>query len=290
MAVIYPVAGGKGGIGKSFITANIGCLLAKTGKKVLLADLDLGGANLHNILGIKEAEFGLHNFLDKSKKELRQVIIDSPVPNLSLLNSKNCSIEIANLQHFQKQKIIKNIRHLPYDYILLDLGAGTNFNTLDFFLSSRNTILIFTPEPTSIEIGVLFIKAAYYRQLKQIIKQHSLNAILKETEEKFGPNAPNIIERVLRYDPEKEPLLREQLKKNRFHFIVNQTRKQSGFPVGETIKRLCDRHFYSEFQFLGNVAFDDRVYESMLSKQIFTRKFPHTPVAKDLKNIAQKLL
>ncbi|MFW5989146.1 MAG: P-loop NTPase, partial [Desulfosudaceae bacterium] len=52
MAIIYPVAGGKGGIGKSFITANLGYLLAKRGKRVLLADLDLGGSNLHTLLGL----------------------------------------------------------------------------------------------------------------------------------------------------------------------------------------------------------------------------------------------
>ncbi|MFP4446856.1 MAG: MinD/ParA family protein, partial [Desulfosudaceae bacterium] len=60
-------------------------------------------------------------------------------------------------------------------------------------------------------------------------------------------------------------------------------------PVGETIKRLCDRHFYSEFQFLGNVAYDERVYDSILSKQVFTRKYPYTATAEDLTRIADQL-
>jgi len=50
MPRIYPIGGGKGGVGKSFITANLGALLAKQGKRVVLVDLDLGGSNLHTFL------------------------------------------------------------------------------------------------------------------------------------------------------------------------------------------------------------------------------------------------
>ena len=288
MAVIYPVAGGKGGIGKSFITANLGCLLAKRGQRVLLVDLDLGGSNLHTLLGLGDAPVGLNDFLTKSRQDLSEVIVASSVPNLYMLTSKNCSMESANLPFAQKQKIIRAIRRLPYEYILLDLGAGTNFNTLDFFLISRQTILVFTPEPTSIEIGIRFIKAAYFRRLKQIIKQHSLTAILKE-EETGGLSSADIIARIIRHDPDKEALLRQNLRELSFRFIVNQSRKHKMLPVGETIKRLCDRHFYSEFQFLGNVAYDERVYDSILRKQIFTRTYPYTPAAEDLVKIARQL-
>ncbi|MFP4039533.1 MAG: P-loop NTPase [Desulfosudaceae bacterium] len=289
MAIIYPVAGGKGGIGKSFITANLGYLLAKRGKRVLLADLDLGGSNLHTLLGLKDAPLGLNDFLNKSRPDLADVIVDSSVPNLSLLTSKNCSMEAANLHPAQKQKIITAIRRLDYDYILLDLGAGTNFNTLDFFLVSRKTLLVFTPEPTSIEIGIRFIKAAYYRRLKQIIRQHSLTTILREEKERSSLTSRDIIDQIIRHEPEKEALLRQSLRELTFKFIVNQTRPQKMMPVGETIQRLCDRHFYSNFEFLGDVAYDDRVYYSIISKQIYTRKFPYTRASRDLMNIIEKI-
>ena len=63
-------------------------------------------------------------------------------------------LDIANLAHEQKLKIIRNIPKLPYDYILLDLGAGTSFNTIDFFMISALGIFVTTPEPTSIENSV----------------------------------------------------------------------------------------------------------------------------------------
>ena len=142
MPEIYPIGGGKGGVGKSFIVASLGALFARQGNKVVLVDLDLGGSNLHTFLGIKNPKNGIDSFLNKKVKALEQVAVPTYVPNLFIISSLHCSIEIANLFHTQKQKIIKAIKKLPFDYILLDLGAGTNFNTLDFFLTSKNGILI----------------------------------------------------------------------------------------------------------------------------------------------------
>ena len=87
MSKIYPVGGGKGGSGKSFLSANLGVLLAKTGKKVLLVDLDLGSSNLHTILGMKNPKKGLHDFLNKDCRNLDQAAVDTQVPNLHLISS-----------------------------------------------------------------------------------------------------------------------------------------------------------------------------------------------------------
>ncbi|MDY6905614.1 MAG: AAA family ATPase [Thermodesulfobacteriota bacterium] len=286
MTIIHPFAGGKGGIGKTFITANLGYLLAKKGYQVLLADLDLGGSNLHTLLDIQNPQTGLNDFLTKATDNLNDTIVNCPIPGLSLLSSKNCSMEIANLYYGQKQKIIREIKKLPYDFILLDLGAGTNFNTLDFFLISSDTVLIFTPEPTSIETGVRFIKAAYYRKLKQVMKKHGLEGILKETATDSGKTSADIIKLLIREDPANETILKEHLQQIRFRFIVNQVRKHKKKYVGETLIKLCKRHFFSDFQFLGNVTYDERVYESILSKQIFISKFPYTRTSEELTRLA----
>jgi len=289
MAFIYPFAGGKGGIGKTFITANLGYALAKKGYRVLLADLDLGGSNLHTVLGVQNPSSDLNGFLTKEAKSLDEVIVKCQVPGLSLLSSKNCSMEIANIYFAQKQKIIRQIKQLQYDYILIDLGAGTNFNTIDFFLISTDTVLIFTPEPTSIETGVRFIKAAYFRKLKQIMKQHSFNTIIKEKGE-HCKNSSDIISLLIKHDPANEAIIKDQLKQIRFRFIINQVRKHKRQYIGEKIKKLCERHFFSDFQLLGNVTYDERVYESILSKHIFASKFPYTNTSEELGKIADKFV
>ncbi|MBW1897911.1 MAG: AAA family ATPase, partial [Deltaproteobacteria bacterium] len=177
MSCIYPIGGGKGGIGKSFIAANLGVLLAKQGNRVVLVDLDLGGANLHTFTGMPSVKTGIEKFLDKTAIDLNQVAVPTEINNLSIISSVNCSMEIANLFAAQKLKIIKAIQKLPFDYILLDLGAGTNYNTLDFFLSSNEGILLLTPEPTSIENAFKFIKAVYLRKVRQILNKREFRSV-----------------------------------------------------------------------------------------------------------------
>src|SRR5210317_304032 len=214
MAEIYPIGGGKGGVGKSFITASLGVLLAKWGKKVVLIDLDLGAPNLHTLLGMKSPKIGLNCFLNKTVKNLESAAVPTMIPNLFLISSFHCYMEIANLFYAQKLKIIDSIKKLPFDYILLDLGPGTNFNTLDFFLTSKKGILICTPEPTSIENSFRFIKTVYFRKLKQMMKKNTFDSVFKDPSSDLNRsriNPPDIIETVLKHDPGKEAFLRNTL-------------------------------------------------------------------------------
>ena len=225
MTEIYPIGGGKGGVGKSFITANLGALFAKRGKRVVLIDLDLGASNLHTLLGINNPGNGINSFLDKTAKKLDRVAVPTIIPNLFFISSLHCLIEIANLYYTQKQKLINAIRKLPFDYIFLDLGPGTNYNTLDFFLTSKNGILILTHELPSIENSFRFIKAVYLRKLKQIIKQHAFTSAVKNAavnDKNAVINSDDIIKIVLKYDPEKEEFLKEELSELKFKLSAIQ--------------------------------------------------------------------
>jgi len=293
MPEIYSIGGGKGGVGKSFIVASMGALLAKQGKKVVLVDLDLGASNLHTFFGIKNPESGIDGFLNKMVTKLEDAAVPTAVPNLSIISSLHCPMEIANLYHAQKQKIVSSLRSLPFEYILLDLGAGTHFNTLDFFLTSENGIIILTPEPTSIENSFRFMKAVYLRRLKHIIKQHAFKSAVRNTV--VDPNyaaikSHEIIKMVLKYDPEKEAFLKKKLSQLNFKLIINQFRKNLDPKLGEKIQTACNRHFYSSFQFLGNVSYNAGVYDSVISQKLFVLKYPYTTSSIDLKKIADKII
>lgn len=292
MSKIYPISSGKGGVGKSFIAASLGVLLAKHGKKVVLVDLDLGGSNLHTLLGIKNPKSGIDSFLNKTVNRLEHVAVPTSISDLFIISSLHCSMEIANLLYVQKQKIINAIRELPFDYILLDLGAGTNFNTLDFFLTSKEGIFIFTPEPTSIENSFRFIKAVYLRRLKQIIKRHAFTPMVKNAV--VGPNneaikSHDIIDIVLEHDPDREKFLKDILSEFKFKFIINQFRRNLDAKLGDKIETVCNRHFYSNFEFLGSINYDERVCDSVISKKLFVLKYSYTTSSVELKKIADKI-
>ncbi len=293
MSHIYPIAGGKGGIGKSFIAANLGVLLAKQGKKVVLVDLDLGGSNLHTFIGLNKIKTGIHKFLNKSADNLGEVAVPSEIPGLHLISSMDCTVEIANLFAAQKMKIIKALHKMPFDYILLDLGAGTNFNTLDFFLTSNKGLFICTPEPTSIENAFKFIKAVYLRMIKQILKQNAFKDISKKVADLPDDSdfqSSKIIETIMQHDPQKGEMLQKKLGDFQFKFIINQFRKTSDSSLGKKIEKVCNRHFFSEFKFLGNISYDERVHDSIFTKKIYVNKYSYTISAIDLNNISQNLM
>lgn len=292
MARIIPVGGGKGGIGKSFITANLGFLLAGRGNQVALVDLDLGGPNLHTFFGLQQVEVGVGDFLGRSVQRLEQAVTATAIPNLSLIASCDCPFEIANLPYGQKLKIIDAVRKLPHDYILLDLGAGTNFNTLDFFLAANEGIFLCTPEPTSIENAFRFVKAVYLRKLKQLIKTHAFTTIAREAAENVreGLTSPSdLIETVLRHDPEQKQFLLEALSDLNFNLILNQVHKRIDPMLGYRIAKVCNQHLYSSFSFLGNVSYDVKVRDAIQARRLFIEQFPQTLTSVDLKNLVGKL-
>jgi flagellar biosynthesis protein FlhG len=293
MPTIHSIGGGKGGVGKSFVTASLGALLAGSGKSVALVDLDLGASNLHTFLGLPAPEGGLNRFLDKTESQLEQVAVGTHVDNLFLISSNNCSMEIANLFHAQKVKLINAIRQLPFDYVLLDLGAGTNFNTLDFFLVSQQGIFICTPEPTSIENAFRFIKAVYLRGLKQIVKANNFHRLAKTVVTDKRANrlkADDIFDHVSRTDPVNAPILKAAIGRFRFNLILNQFRRSANSALGENITAVCNRHFYSPFDFLGRVDFDESVIDAIYSRKPYIDNFPDTPTAMQLKQIGSRLL
>ena len=292
MPDIIPIGGGKGGVGKSFIAASLGALIAEQGPTVVLIDLDLGASNLHTVLGIRTPATGLGDFLNKQVPELEDAAVSTPIDNLLLISSCQCSVEIANLYYAQKLKLINAIRKLPFDYVLIDLGAGTNFNTLDFFLTTNKGLVICTPEPTSVENCFRFIKAVYLRRIKQIIKQHDFDPIVKASVSDQGKkifSSSELIKHVEQHDPEKLAELKTRIGKFEFKFLLNQLRRDADAALGRKIQTVCNRHFYSPFEFVGNVRFDEYVHKAVYQKKMFVTHYPESTAAVELKTIAEQI-
>jgi len=257
-----------------------------------LIDLDLGSANLHTFVGKADTDQGLGRFLDKTISTLDQAVVTTQIPNLFFISSRNCGTEAANLYTAQKQKIIRAITKLEYDYIFMDLGAGTNFNMLDFFLTSQQGICVVTSEPTAIENTFNFIKAVYFRVMKQALKLSAFNRVTRSID--LSGNSIDQSFKVIRaidaQDPQMGDLLKTTLGKFHFQFVVNQVRKSDDPGLGMKIEKVCNRHFYSTFRFLGNITYDDKVHDSIHMRQNFIMKYAYTRAASDLSRVAKNFL
>ncbi|PIE04913.1 MAG: ATP-binding protein [Spirochaetales bacterium] len=162
---IIAVASGKGGVGKSLISANLALALAQSGRSVVLADLDLGGSNLHLMLGEQPGTLGVGTFLNNGKTRLDDIIIDTSWKNLRLIPGEAELPGAANIPAASKRRLASALQKLNADYLVLDLGAGTSFNTVDFFLLSGCGILVAVPTLTSTLNAYLFLKNAVFRIL-----------------------------------------------------------------------------------------------------------------------------
>lgn len=294
MVHIWPIGGGKGGSGKSFLTSTLGRLLAESGKRTLIIDLDLGAANLHTLLDVPYPTKSLSDFIRRKIPLLQDVILPTSTPNLFLISGAHDSLDIANLAYEQKIKTLKAISKLDYDWILLDLGAGTSFNTLDFFLISQYGIFITTPEPTSIENVYRLVRAIYFRRIRHSFDVAYFQQIEKEVARQFGDDSiykPNcMMEVVKRLHPDIYIKLDNAISSFGFKLILNQLRKQDSATIGSQICQIIGKHLGIRIEFAGNVSYDDHIHDAICQRVSFLDRYPHARAVADLRGISRQLV
>ena len=108
---IWAIGGGKGGTGKSFVTSSVGTYLATKGKRIILIDADLGGANLHSFLGISRPRNSLTDFFEK-KSALNDLIVGTGIGDMGLVTGDLQSMDSGGIKYAQKQKLFRQIKSL----------------------------------------------------------------------------------------------------------------------------------------------------------------------------------
>jgi flagellar biosynthesis protein FlhG len=293
-AKIWAVGGGKGGVGKSLITANLSIGLALMGYKVISIDLDLGGANLHTCLGIPIPEKTLSDFLGRKILDLKDVVTPTPIPNLSIISGAQDDLGMANLKNMHKNKILTKLGELEAQYILVDLGAGTANNTLDFFLSSDQGILAVLPEPTSIENAYRFIKSVYYRRLKMIEEFLEITPLIDQvmnSKISDAESAPvDLIKKVQELDQDKGLRLQEEMEKFRPVLVMNQVRNQADIDIGFSMKTVCKRYFGIDLDYVGYLDYDAAVWQSVKKRRPLILEFPQSKLVHHFDKIVHRLL
>jgi len=294
MTNIWPIGGGKGGSGKSFLAGNLGFWLAQQGNKTLLIDADFGTANLHTMIGMPYQHKSLSDFLNKKVQSLEETVLETMIPNLFLISGAGNNLDTSNMAYEQKMKIFRALSKLSYDFILLDLGAGTSFNTIDFFMIADSGIFVTTPEPTSIENVYRLIRAVYARKIRQLLNTGRFRSLIEETEARakgaIVKNPEYLLSVVKELEPEKGKAVEEALRAFQFKLVLNQVRKQDHPKTGVLICRIIEKHLGLSMQFIGNIAYDDRVHEAVCRKVPFLEKYPHTQTAVDLKKFCKYIL
>ena len=290
---IIAVGGGKGGIGKSLVSANLGVYFAGQGKRVVLLDADLGGANLHTCLGINVPKLTLSDFVNRRVESLAALVTPTTVDRLGLISGALDFLGAANPKYTQKLRLLREIARLDVDYVIIDLGGGTGFNILDFFLIAHHGILTIVPEPTSIENAYRFIKAAYYRKLKTAEFAWNLRSIVEDAMADRGSSGMHTPADLVRYVEERDPVggahLRADLATFPLELVVNQCRTREEYQLGSAVSDACRKYFGIPMRFLGSIPYDDAVWQSVRRRRPVMVDKPDADASRSIRRIAANL-
>jgi len=166
---VLAITSGKGGVGKTFISANLAAALAKRGQRVLVLDADLGLANIDVVLNL-HPKFTLHDVFT-GKCQLEEAII-KVAGGFSVLLAGSGMVEYSHLTTQVRESFMKIVLNLVphYDIILLDTGAGISDVTLFAASLAAEILVVATPEPTSLTDAYATIKVLVGQQKRELIR------------------------------------------------------------------------------------------------------------------------
>lgn len=165
---IYCISSGKGGVGKSGITINLGICLAKSGSKVAIIDADIGLSNLEILIG----KVSIYNFSDCLNRGIpfEKATVEGPC-GLKILSGGSGIAEVSALDEERFSAFIELLKNLKkdYDYILIDTGAGISNNVTKFAGIADEVIVVTTCEPTALADAYALIKLLFTKEISDKI-------------------------------------------------------------------------------------------------------------------------
>ena len=166
---VLAVTSGKGGVGKTFVSANLACALAKRGLRVLVLDADLGLANLDVVLNLYP-KVTLHDVFT-GKAKLEEAIVKAP-GGFSVILAGSGMVEYSRLTPTVRDDFLRIMDGLVphYDVILLDTGAGISDVVLFAVSLASEVLVVATPEPTSLADAYATIKVLAGQQKRKVLR------------------------------------------------------------------------------------------------------------------------
>jgi flagellar biosynthesis protein FlhG len=292
---VIPIASGKGGVGKTVLAANMALALAINGKSVVLVDLDLGGSNLHTVLGMKNTNLGIGNFLSTQAVKFKDIVIPTPFQNLRFIPGDVLVSGASNIQFSQKKKLMQSILELEADYVIIDLGSGGSCHVIDFFLVSNSGFVVVTPQATSIVNGYGLLKNTVFRFLQRAFASHqSINSyikkLLKEKKPNASPPVSEMLAKMLKLDRQAGERAKRYIEALKPKFVINMARSPEDLQIVEQLRDLVRRNLNLDVECMGLIFRDDAVDRAIEEGSPLSTSQGDTVAGREIFRISQKIL
>lgn len=289
MPVVISVGSGKGGVGKSVITTNIGYLLARSELSVTLVDMDSGGADLHILMGLFQPKYTLSDFIERRVGSLDEVSQKlEGFKGLYLIPGTGDSLHTANMPAATRAKVLRHIRLLKTDIVIIDVGAGTHFNTLDFFNTADIHLCITTGDPTAILDLYRFIKLAVIRKaLSSFLSFDAISGVIRKRDVSDINELLSIADE---YGEDKKQAIKTSLDSFRPSIIFNQVDQTPNARFSRLQSLLESYLGISSLSLLGKIPEDIALRNSVKAYNPVTSSKPTSRSARALEMICNRLL
>lgn len=283
-AHLIAFAAGRGGTGRSLVASNVAVYLAQTGKKVVVVDADPAGGPLHQLLGAARPQRGYGEFLRGKVTNLTELIVDTPISGVRLVAGENAAFGSMKAKQTAKTTLVA-LRQLEADYVVVDLGSPDSTTTIDLWLAADIPLVVTLPDPASIEATYRFIKSAFIRKLR------STRGLERLIVNPSGPPPAAVdLYRTARDTGGPAQRLKDEIRRFRPKFIVNQTRALADLKLGVWMSAAAQRRLGHAFDYVGHVESDETVWLAARRRRPLVAEYPESKVAKNIERIARRLL
>ncbi len=292
-ARVIAFGGGKGGVGKTFLAANLAASIAELGLTVAAIDTDLEGANLHTWLGVPSPRVSLAEFVSGRESDPAKLLLETAVPGVSLIAATHGHLDSAQPTGARRVALLKGLRRLPADVVVVDCGAGAHRAVVDYFLAGDDCVLVVHPEPTSVENAYGFLRAAFYRRMQVAMLDRAVRDRIREAMDQRnerGIRTPlDLLREVQALDAEEGRRFVEAMRAFQPRIVVNEVQTAEDVKLGFAVRSVCRKYFGVEAEYAGYVNRDDAVRSAVLGRRPVVKAHPRSDAAIYLRRIAQKL-
>lgn len=290
----WTFGGGRGGVGKSVLTAYMGAALARMGKSVVAVDADPGAANLHTYLGIKSPTHTLVDALE-GRSTCEEALLETPECGLRLLSCAGDILGIANPVVGNKERIIEFISKIRADYILVDVGTETSSTVLDFFNMSDEGIVIVSPDPASMQNAFGFIKSAVHRKIQRKYGYHEgVVQALKQFRETSQSSKPftmmDFYDALCRTDPEVAENIASLVDEYRPLMVINMANTDQDQRTAEILQSAAKKFLNVDVLFCGLILADPVIQKAVQDLQLLDLDDPQSHAARQIRETVQRLV
>ncbi len=291
---ILPIASGKGGVGKSLLSANLAIALGQAGKKVVLVDLDLGASNLHLALGHNVKNNSIGTYLT-DKSSFQSIIEPTEYDNVSFIAGDSQIPGLTTLKAAQKTKLLRNFHSIDADFLILDLGAGTHQIILDMFLQSPQGILVTAPTVTATLDGYLFLKNSVFRLLNTTYKRGSaghqyLEQLKTNSDAMKSIYIPKLVDQLSVVDPVNTGLFKTRMNQFKPRLVMNMIDDPKDADRAQRIRNSCSQYLGMDLEYLG-LMYRDQLQDKALSSRLPVIIYkPNCVLSQAIYRIAEKVI